>query len=289
MAPVGFLGLGTMGSAMACRLIEAGHEVHVWNRSKDPVRKLLPEGAVEAASPEDALQVGISFSMLADDAAVEAVLSPNALKFAKGKLHVNMASVSPRCASDLKKIADEIGAGYLSAPVLGRPAVATAGKLNILAAGDDELIGQAMKFFDAMGSKTWKIGSEPEQANIVKVAVNYNIIHAIQALAESIALIERNGFIGEEFVELLSETLFGGVVYKGYGDLVAGRTYLPQGFSLELGLKDLKLAEQIAEDSGLHLPSAPVLKKLFEDAASREELRKLDWSAVAEVTREPNK
>ncbi len=288
-ARVGFLGLGTMGFAMARRLIQAGHEVHVWNRSKDPVSKLVTEGATEAASPENALSVGTSFSMLANDSAAEAVLCREALQSAKGGLHVNMASVSPGCSSRLKRLAGEEGVGYLAAPVLGRPAVAETGNLNILAAGDENLIGRASQFLDAMGSKTWNIGNEPERANIVKVAVNYNIIHAIQALAESITMVERNGLVGQDFVELLTKTLFDGVVYQGYGKLIADQTYLPQGFSLELGLKDLSLAEQIAKDGGTTLPSAPSLRKLFEEAMTREDLQHLDWSALAEVTRKPGK
>jgi len=286
---VGFLGLGTMGLAMARRLIQAGYEVHVWNRSKDPVSKLVSEGATEATSPENALSVGTSFSMLANDAAAEAVLCREALRSAEGGLHVNMASVSPGCSSRLKSLASEEGVGYLAAPVLGRPAVAEAGNLNILAAGDENLIGMVSEFFEVLGSKTWNLGNEPERANIVKVAVNYNIIHAIQALAESITMVEQNGLAGQDFVDLLAETLFGGVVYRGYGELIAGRTYLPQGFSLELGLKDLSLAEQIAKDGGIILPSAPSLRKLFEEAVARGDLQHLDWSALAEVTRKPGK
>lgn len=111
--------------------------------------------------------------------------------------------------------------------MLGRPAIAAEGKLNILAAGSPEAIAKAQPFFDLMGARTWPMGESGEVANLVKVAVNYNIIHAIQALGESIALVETAGADASDFVDLLSQTLFGGVVYRGYGNLIADKQYFP--------------------------------------------------------------
>ena len=289
MADVGFLGLGTMGMAMARRLLGAGHTVHVWNRSQEPVRQLVSEGAVEALSPAEALATGASFSMLAHDAAAEAVLTSEVFRSGHGGFHANMASVSPECAMRLAGIATAEDVSYIASPVLGRPAVAVAGNLNILAGGDPAWIAAAQPFFDVMGVRTWPMGEKPERANLVKIAVNYTIIHAIQALSESIALVESAGVDGSSFVDLLAETLFGGVVYRGYGELIAQQSYLPQGFSLELGLKDLTLAERIAEEHHVALPTAPVLRELFHEAISRPELSDFDWAALAEVTRKPPK
>ena len=88
----------------------------------------------------------------------------------------------------------------------------------------------------------------------------------------------------EDFVEVLTKTLFGGVVYSGYGALVAERSYTPTAFSLELGLKDLGLAESAAHSAGLTLPSSAVLRGLFESALADPEIADKDWSALAEVT-----
>ena len=122
-------------------------------------------------------------------------------------------------------------------------------------------------------------------ANVVKAAVNYNIIHAIQALGESITLVEGHGVDGREFVELLSNSLFGGIAYSVYGSAIAERRYTPPGFLMELGRKDLTLAERAAAEVGVELPTAPVLHELFDAAMADEELRTYDWAGLAEVTR----
>lgn len=287
MAEVGFLGLGTMGLAMARRLVGGGHTVVAWNRSPGAVDTLVSEGAVAAKTPEEALSMGASFSMFATDAAAESILTPSVARAAKGGFHANMASVSPECGTRLHEIFTEAGAAYVSSPVLGRPPVAAAGELNILVAGDESAAQAAQPFFDLMGKKTWPLGSIPSQANIAKVAVNLNIIHAIQAIGESVALVEGAGIDPEHFVELLTSSLFGGVAYSGYGKMIAASSYLPQGFSLELGLKDLTLATNIASSQGKDLASSSVLAASFHEALSRPELTDLDWAALAEVSRHP--
>ena len=273
-----------MGQAMASRLVEAGHDVVVWNRSPQPVEELVALGARAASSPVEVLATGASFSMLANDQAAEAVLSADNLSQGSG-FHANMASVSPDCAARLARVAEDAGIAYIASPVLGRPAVAAAGKLTILAGGDPETIALAEPFFSVMGVRTWPMGDRPEVANLVKVAANYNIIHALQALAESISLVEDNGVNAEDFVELLSSTFFGGVVYSVYGNIIAKREYLPAGFTIDLGLKDLTLAETAARASGNILPSAPVLREVFEAALADETLAGFDWAAIAEVSR----
>jgi 3-hydroxyisobutyrate dehydrogenase-like beta-hydroxyacid dehydrogenase len=285
MATIGFLGLGNMGKSMASRLIEAGHEVVVWNRSQAPVDEMVKLGARAATSPSEALATGASFSMLANDAAAEAVLTSENFLAASG-FHANMASVSPSCGARLEALANKAGISYIAAPVLGRPAAAAAGKLNILAGGKPETIAQAEPFFSVLGVRTWPIGDRSETANLVKIAVNYNIIHALQALAESISLAEKSGVDSEVFVEVLSNTLFGGVVYQGYGNLIAKKDYFPAGFTADLGLKDLGLAQAAASKVGASLPSAPILRSIFEAALAREDLAGSDWASIAEVIRD---
>lgn len=282
---LGFLGLGSMGSGMARRLIDAGHTVKVWNRSSEPVAALVDAGAVAADSAEDALSADVSFSMLANDAAAEAVLGGDAARAAAGRIHVNMASISPDAADRLHERFTSAGAAYLSAAVLGRPDVAAAGKLNILAAGDAATIDAVEPYLQVLGTRVWRFGDRPSMANGVKVSVNYNIIHALQALGESIAMVERQGVDPELFVELLTSSLFGGVVYTGYGNQIAQRRYTPPGFRMELGRKDLKLAEDVAAAGNVRLASMPALTEVFERALADPELADSDWAAIAEVTR----
>ena len=283
MARVGFLGLGSMGQAMARRLLEAGHDVVVWNRSAEPRAELSDSGATAVETPAEALAVDLSVSMLANDDAADSVLSADNLPSDR-IVHANMASVSPDLATSLSERFAKAGHGYVASPVLGRPHVAAEGGLNILAAGSTGDIERMKPLFDAMGQRTWPLGEHAPTANVVKIAVNYNIIHAIQALAESVAITTTAGVKPEDFVEVLTKTLFGGVVYSGYGALVAERNYTPTAFSLELGLKDLGLAESTAHSAGLTLPSSAVLRELFESALADPMIADKDWSALAEVT-----
>ncbi|WP_349902265.1 NAD(P)-dependent oxidoreductase [Parafrigoribacterium humi] len=285
MSVLGFLGVGSMGSGMAARLIEVGHEVRVWNRSPDAVEELVSRGAVAASSPADALAAEVSFSMLANDAAAEVVLTAEAAHSAKGRIHVNMASISPEASTRLAAIFEDVRAGYVAAPVLGRPDVAAAGQLNILAAGASATVDAVEQYLAVLGKRIWRLGEKPGVANAVKVSVNYNIIHALQALGETIAMVERLGVEPVQFVELLSSSLFGGVVYTGYGNEIARQGYYPPGFHIELGRKDLQLAEDVAASSGVTLATMPALIAVFERALADAELSQGDWGAIAEVTR----
>jgi 3-hydroxyisobutyrate dehydrogenase-like beta-hydroxyacid dehydrogenase len=284
MATIGFLGLGTMGSAMARRLVDAGHDVRVWNRSPGAAQPLVDAGATLVDAPGDALAVGLSVSMLADDTAAEGVLDTSAVSRARG-IHINMASISPAAADRLEERFHANGADYVAAPVLGRPAIAAAGKLNILAAGAPAIVDEVTPILDTLGTRVWRLGDRPRVANAVKVAVNYNIIHAIQALGETIAMTERQGVDAALFHELLISTLFDGVVYRGYGAEIVEEAYDPPGFVLALGFKDLRLAEEVAAESGVTLPTAPAIHRVYEIALEDGELAGLDWGAAAEVMR----
>jgi 3-hydroxyisobutyrate dehydrogenase-like beta-hydroxyacid dehydrogenase len=286
MTDISFIGLGTMGSAMARRLIDTGHTVRVWNRTPSAADKLVAAGAVRAESIEDALAPGIIFSMLANDQAARSVFTAKALDAApEDAIHVNMATLSVEAADEMAAVHASAGIAYVAAPVFGRAEIAAAGKLNIVAAGDQAAIEHVQPLLDAMGKRTWNLGTVPRHANLVKIGVNYNLIHALQALGESVTLIERGGIDPNTFIEVLTDAAFTGSAYTGYGALIANKRYEPVGFSLALGLKDLSLTEAAAESEGVVLPTAPVLRDVFEQALAREDIAGLDWSAVAEVTR----
>ncbi|EPD68797.1 MULTISPECIES: NAD(P)-dependent oxidoreductase [unclassified Streptomyces] len=285
MTTVGFLGLGAMGSAISRRLLAQGHDVVVWNRSPAPVTELVEAGARAVGSPREVLALPLSFTMLADDAAMDSILTDEHLDDAAGGIHVCLASISPAAAGRAEAVCRRNGVEYLSAPVLGRPSVAVEGRLNVIAGGPTDTLRRVEQLLSVIGTRTWHVSEVPRAANVVKTAVNYNIIHALQALAESVAMVERHGGDAAGFVELLHKTLFGGVVYDGYGRLIAARTYQPAGFVLELGLKDLHLAESVADEVHMSLPTAPVLRRMFEEALADPTLRDSDWSAIAEITR----
>jgi 3-hydroxyisobutyrate dehydrogenase-like beta-hydroxyacid dehydrogenase len=231
------------------------------------------------------LQAGVAISMLADDGAALSVFTEDVLRSTVGTTHVNMATVSLGTARTLDAIHRSAGVGYVAAPVLGRPHLAASGQLNIVAAGPAADIERARPFLDVLGKRVWTVGEEPVSANLVKIAVNYNLIHTLQALAESVTMVERGNVAGETFIEILTDAAYTGSAYGGYGPMIATRTYEPVGFTVALGLKDLGLAEQAAADTGTALPTSPALRSLFESAMDDDRLSTLDWSAVAEITR----
>lgn len=288
MAKIGVIGLGSMSRPIARNLLAAGHEVIVWNRSSGPVDELVALGARRAATPLDAYDARIVFSMLSNDSAVREVLLEQSLlnALSAGSLHVNLSTVSAELAREATRLHAERGVGYVSAPVFGRVAVAESGKLNIVVAGPAELIRKAQPFFDVIGDKTWPVGEEPEQANVVKIIGNYLIACAIQSLSEAISLAEAKGIDARTLMSLFTATLFPGRIYESYGEIIAGRKYRPAGFTTTLGKKDLQLALDSAREADIPLPIGDLLRTVF-DAAMAAGHADDDWAVIAEMQPRP--
>ncbi len=283
---VSVIGLGSMGLAMANRLLDQGFEVDFWNRSTRDEQAIIDRGA-RRVSLEDALQNPFAISMLSNDSAALEVFSEAAISLAKpGLIHLNMSTLSLEATDELAARHEALGLGYVASPVLGRPMAITNGKLLIVAAGDSKLIEAAGVVFEKISAQHWNLGADHKRAILVKLGVNYNLIHALQAIGESVALVESGGVDPSTFVEILTHTAFTGSAYVGYGPMIVNRNYSPPGFSVALGLKDVKLVEDAAASGGLVLPVAKVLHQLFEQALADDELKDLDWSAIAELTRQ---
>ncbi|MEU2244595.1 NAD(P)-dependent oxidoreductase [Streptomyces sp. NPDC018338] len=283
MSNIAVVGLGAMGRPIARNLLKAGHDVVVWNRSDGPADELVAAGARRAASVAEAMHSPVVFSVLSDDRAVaETFIDSGVLAQAPGgAVHVNLATVSASLARRVDETHAESGVGYVAAPVFGRVPVAEAGALNILAAGDPGLIDRVQPLFDVIGSRTWRLGDRPEQANIVKILGNYLIACAIQSLGEAASLAEGAGVDSGQFVELLTSTLFPGAVYTGYGSMIAERRYQPAGFTTVLGRKDLHLALDAAYDHDIPLPIGELLRAVF-DQTIADGCGADDWAVIAE-------
>lgn len=287
---VAFLGLGAMGRGMTARLADQGYGVRVWNRSPGPADSLAAEhemvepvsSVAEAFAAEQVVH-----SMLTDDAVVLGVFTDDLLaEVPSGRVHINHATISPAAAAELAARHARHGLGYVSAPVLGRSTVAHTGALLVVGSGDPAAFAVATPSMEALGARLWNLGSDPRLAAIVKIAVNYSILNALQSIAESVTLVEAGGIAPSTFVEILTHTAFSGSAHKGYGPIIAEKRYRPVGFAMSLALKDLTLVEDAAAGLGVTLPVAPVLHELFEAALADPELAQLDWSAVAEITRD---
>lgn len=283
---VSLIGLGSMGMAMAHRLLDQGFDLDVWNRSPKDLSELLSKGARQVELSV-ALQNDFVLSMLSNDAAAVSVFSSENLEQAKpGSIHINMSTLSPSASISLAQVHSANNVGYIAAPVLGRPIAITNGKLLVVAAGAAKDIEAARVVIEKVSAQHWNVGEDHAKSNLVKLGVNFNLIHALQAIGESVALVESGGVDANTFMEILTHTAFSGSAYAGYGPMIVNRKYTPAGFSMELGLKDVKLVEDAASDLGLKLPVATVMHELFEKALVDPELNQLDWSAVAELTRQ---
>lgn len=282
---VGFIGLGTMGAAMAANVLKAGHQVCVWNRSAQPVAELVAAGAQAASSPaEAATGVAVVISMLSDDQAThDVMITQRALAgLQPGTVYVNMATVSLECTRELARYCAELGVEYLAAPVLGRVNVAQAGQLHILAGGKPAALASVQPLLDAMGQKTWFMGEQPEQANVVKLAVNFMLASAIETTSEAVALTKAYGIEAASFIDLITSTLFAVPAYKGYGQSMVSQTFEPAGFKLSLGWKDVRLTLKAAEDKNVALPFGSVLKDSHLESLAHGEGH-LDWAALSRV------
>jgi 3-hydroxyisobutyrate dehydrogenase-like beta-hydroxyacid dehydrogenase len=281
---IGFIGLGNMGQAIAGRLIGAGHTVRVWNRSPEPVRKLLAQGATEATRPAEVAQGEVLVSMLANDAAIRSVILDQGVldAAAPGLIHVNLATVSVAFAQELAALHRERNLGYIAAPVFGRPEAAAEGKLNIVAAGDSATLERVRPLLAVIGQKTWPVGERPEGANVVKIAGNFMIASAIETLGEAVALTRAHGIGAAEFLDILANTLFAAPIYKTYGAMAVAGKYQPAGFAVTLGLKDVRLALAAADAHNVPLPFASVLRDNFLELIASGGAEK-DWGALAEL------
>ncbi|PZA11853.1 NAD(P)-dependent oxidoreductase [Rhodopseudomonas palustris] len=276
---IGIIGLGAMGRGMARNLAAAGHRVKAWNRSGGTI-----EGVTMVDTPVDALQGDVALTMLSDDAVIRSVLLDSGAlsKANKSLVHVVTSTISVAFARELVDVHAKAGVRYVSAPVLGRPDVAAAGQLNILAGGPADAVEAVRPVLEVIGGKIWDMGTEAPTANAAKVACNMMITMAIEAMAEGVVLTEANGLPRERFFELILGTLFGSRSYQVYSAIIAEGKYQP-GFKAVLGLKDLRLATEAAEQAGRELPMlSAVHRQMAETVASGQGER--DWAAMAEYT-----
>jgi 3-hydroxyisobutyrate dehydrogenase-like beta-hydroxyacid dehydrogenase len=281
---VGFIGLGRMGAAIAGNLVGAGHEVTVWNRSREALAPLLELGAKAAAAPREALQGDVLVTMLANDAAFRDIGldGPLLSSAAKSLVHVNASTVSIAFVRRLAKAHADADIAYVAATVFGRADVAAAGKLTVATAGPAASIERAMPILRVVGEHVFVVGEEPEKANLVKVAGNLMLATVIESFGEAFALVRKGGIDANVFYDVITAGLFAAPAYKGYGRLILDETYEPPGFTLKLGLKDIELALAAGDEMIVPLPLASLLRDHFLEAIAAGYGEK-DWVSLASL------
>ncbi len=279
---IGFIGLGHMGANMARRLCEAGRDVTVYNRTAARMQPLVEKGAKAAASVAQACAGDVVFTMLADDAALmEVTLGPGGIRdsLRPDAIHVSCSTVSVALSARLGEAHRQKRQGYLAVPVFGRPEAAAAGKLFLVAGGEQARLETVQPLLDIIGQRTYPLSARPEAANLVKLSGNFLLASVIESLGEAMALVEKGGVDRHQYLEMLTSSLFNIPVYKNYGAMIADRAFEPAGFAAPLGQKDMRLVMAAAEDLQVPLPFTGILRDRFLELRAHGGEQQ-DWSAI---------
>jgi 3-hydroxyisobutyrate dehydrogenase-like beta-hydroxyacid dehydrogenase len=281
---VGFIGLGRMGTAMARRLIDGQHDVGAYNRSPEKLKPLTDAGAKPLDSIKAAANYGEAvFTMLADDAAVtEVVCQPGGLlqSLPKGGIHICAGTHSVVCITNLKKLHGDAGQILLHTPMLGRPEVVSSGQAGMVPGGPADTVERCRPLFAAIARRTFEAGADPVAAAAIKIANNFVLGCAIEAMGEGFALTRKYNVVPEVFLDVMTDGLFACLAYKIYGKLIAEQRYLPAGQRAILGLKDANLALEAGGAVGVPLPSGNVWRDRLVGAVAHGEAEN-DWAVMA--------
>jgi 3-hydroxyisobutyrate dehydrogenase-like beta-hydroxyacid dehydrogenase len=280
---IGFIGLGNMGLAMATKLLKAGFGLRVYNRTAEKARPLLEQGATLAASPAEAAEPGgIVVTMVTDDRALEDVtLGANGLLDRLGDgVHLSMSTIAPSTARRLASLDRLRGGAYVASPVFGKPAVATQAKLWIATSGDAAARARVRPLQEVMSQRIFDFGDEPGAANVIKLAGNFLLGAAIEAMAEAFTLAQKHGVPRRQTYEFFTQTLFDCFVYRGYGELIAAEHYQPVGSRPSLIRKDYGLILEAAAAELVPMPLAGLIHERLTAtvAKGREDA---DWAGFA--------
>jgi 3-hydroxyisobutyrate dehydrogenase-like beta-hydroxyacid dehydrogenase len=289
---IGFVGLGHMGAAMAANLAASGRRVIAYIRRPDQIGRLEALGLRPTSDIGDLLDCKVVISMLPDDDAVRDIvfgrkdigLDGLAAGLMPGAIHLSMSTISTSAASLLAREHARNGQGYVAAPVFGNPDAAKARQLFIVAAGVPADVERCQPILDSLGQRTFVIGADPRDANLVKLLGNMMSATALEMLGEVVAVIRKRGLDAQPFLDIMTSTMFGGRAHKIYGDKIARQTYAP-GFVLPLVLKDVRLALAEAQTAGVPMPSVAVVRDRLITGIARG-YGDLDWTALALVAEE---
>lgn len=291
-SPLGFVGLGKIGSGMVTNLTKAGESLLVFDRDQAAVKGAEALGAKGGKSTAEVGQsCSVVFSALPDDSILRAVtneLLPALQSQGGGAIHVSCSTVSPNISRELAEEHSKRQVGFVSAPVFARPDGMRRGEATFPVSGPEWAKERVVPLLEKTALGVHDFGEDAGAANVVKLGGNFLIAAAIQSLSEASALAESYDVDREKFVSLMSSTIFDCLIYRGYGQRVAARDHHPYPdahFALDLGSKDVALVHSAAAQARCPMPLASLLRDRF--VASQNAARgKLDWSAVSLKTSE---
>ena len=286
----GFIGLGNLGIAIAENLLATQQPLYVYNRTVSKAQPLAEKGAVICASVKDlAAQCDIVFSIVSDDAALNQITAgPDgiAAHLKPEGIHISLSTILPATSISLHALHQQRGSQYLACPVMGRPDVARARKINFLISGDHTSIQSVKPLLEqAGGVGVWEFGNDVGAANVAKLCSNYLVITAMEAMAESINMAQRSNIDARFWMDMLTQTYFNAPVYINYSQIILKEAFLPAAFSLRLGLKDMNLVLQQVQDVQASMPVGKQVQSLLQQSLAAG-LGEHDITVVAKTIKE---
>jgi 3-hydroxyisobutyrate dehydrogenase len=277
---VGVAGLGLMGSGIATRLVNTGHEVSVYNRSREKTTKFAGSATIAASPKELAVNCDFVVTVVTDFEAVKQMLLGRDGIAESGNKKVIVADVSTispsqseHCAQTLRKVGIEM----LGMPVMGGPALAETGDLVPMVAGSRKAFEKVRPVIEKLG-RTFYVGEKDGSANVIKLALNLNIALAASAVSEGITLARGCGIDPAMFVQILNSTYFKTGLSEKKGPKMVKNDFTPS-FHLKNMLKDLELANATAQAAGITLPQTTLAQQVF-TAANNIGFSDLDYTSI---------
>jgi 3-hydroxyisobutyrate dehydrogenase-like beta-hydroxyacid dehydrogenase len=281
---VGFIGVGRMGSAMARRLCEAGHDVAVYNRTPEKAKALAEAGANVVDSMAEAARYGEAVvTMLADDAALEEVAGQKdglLQSLPAGCVHICAGTHGVHVVRKVDAAHAKAGQVMVASPMLGRPEAVSSGQAGIVVGGPPVALTRCRPLFEAMARRVFEAGADPAAAAAIKIANNFVLGCAIEAMGEGFSLIRKYGVVPQVFYDVMTDGLFGAIAYKVYGKIIVDEAYDKVGQMAVLGLKDANLALAAGEAAGVPLPSGNVWRDRLVGAVAHGD-GGCDWAVMA--------
>ncbi len=281
---IGFIGLGRMGHGMALRLLAANHALDVFDPDPKQSARMASAGATVASSLGDLAAVcDVVISMLPSDEVLRsAVLGEGGLvqHLRAGAIHMVSGTHGVPAVSDIAARHTAAGQILVACHVLGRPELAATGQLGLVPGGPKAAVEKLRPVFAAIGDRVIEAGENPLSATAIKIANNFVLGCAIEAIGEGMALVRKYDVDPLVFHQVLVGGLFNSTAYQAYGDLIAREDWGRIGATAVIGLKDANLALEAAQAAGMPLPSVAIWKASLESAIARGEAS-LDWSVMA--------
>ncbi len=284
MANLGFVGLGTMGSEMVIRLLDKGHTVTGYNRTKSKAQRLIDRGMKWADSPRAVCGASdVTFSMVTNSEALEQVFDgPDGMLagLSAGKVLVDMSTVSPAVSRAVVAQVRDKGADMVDAPVSGSPVTLQQGKLSIMVGGHAETFERVKPLLLDIGPKVTHVGDNGK-ALVMKIAMNLSLAVQMLAFSEGVLLAEKSGIARETAVDVMTNSVIGSPMIQYRGPFVLK---MPEDawFDVNLMQKDMLLALELGRQVDVPLPTTAATNEML-TAARGMGLAKKDFAILFEV------